>query len=231
MTRLLVHVEGQTEEQFVNQVLAPHLTVRGYSSVSARMVGNQRQRHRRGGIRNWNSVRKEILNHLKEDPRIVATTMVDYYGLPSTWPGREPANAIRTVAEKAEAVENAILEDISLGLGNLDPGRFVPYVVMHEFEGLLFSDPAQLASGIRRVDLCGSFQVIRESFETPEEIDDSPNTAPSKRIQDLHKKYDKVLDGNAAIEQIGLPTIRRECPLFRGWIARLEERASQVSCS
>lgn len=229
MTRLLVHVEGQTEEQFVNQVLAPHLTERGYSSVSARMVGNQRQRHRRGGIRNWNSVRKEILNHLKEDPRIFATTMVDYYGLPSTWPGRATANTFRTVAEKADAVEKAILEDISVGMGNLDPRHFIPYVVMHEFEGLLFSDPDQLANGINRVDLRGPFHAIRKGFRTPEEIDDSPMTAPSKLIKGLHQKYDKVLNGNAAIEQIGLPTIRRECPLFRGWIARLEERASPVS--
>ena len=138
MSRLLVHVEGQTEEQFVCQVLAPYLTGRGYLSVSARMVGNQRQRLRRGGIRDWRSVRKEILNHLKEDPTIVATTMVDYYGLPSTWPGREKASSLSTVAEKADAVENAILEDISEGMGNFDPGRFVPYVVMHEVRGTTF---------------------------------------------------------------------------------------------
>ena len=226
MRRLLVHVEGQTEEQFVNQVLAPYLIGRGYSSVEARMVGNTRQRHRRGGIKNWISVRKEIVNRLKQDRGIVATTMVDYYGLPSTWPGREPANALRTVAEKADAVEKAILEDISAGMGNFDPRRFIPYVVMHEFEGLLFSDPAQLALSIRRTDLCSHFQAIRDGFETPEEIDDSPETAPNKRILELHKRYDKVLDGSAVVRQIGLPKILRECPLFRGWIMTLEDRDS-----
>ena len=128
MSRLLVHVEGQTEEQFVQQVLAPYLIGRGYSSVSPRMVGNTRQRHGRGGIKNWMSVRKEILKHLREDRASIATTMVDYYGLPYTWPGRKQANALKAVEQKASALEKAILEDISSGLGGLDPRRFVPYV-------------------------------------------------------------------------------------------------------
>ena len=34
--RLLVHVEGVTEETFVNNVLGPHLMEAGYTSVGAR---------------------------------------------------------------------------------------------------------------------------------------------------------------------------------------------------
>jgi hypothetical protein len=83
MTRLLIHVEGETEETFVNEVLAPHLYTHGYGLISARLLGNARQRDRRGGIRGWNGVRKDILNHLKEDAGCLATTMVDYYGLPA----------------------------------------------------------------------------------------------------------------------------------------------------
>ena len=67
MTRLLIHVEGETEETFVHQVLASHLYGCGYSKVSARLLGNARQRDRRGGIRSWSAVRKDILRHLKED--------------------------------------------------------------------------------------------------------------------------------------------------------------------
>ncbi len=58
MARLLVHVEGQTEEDFVNEVLAPQLLNHGYTNVSARIVGNVRQRDHRGGIRGWDSVKK-----------------------------------------------------------------------------------------------------------------------------------------------------------------------------
>lgn len=62
MTRLLIHVEGETEETFVNEVLGPHLYGCGYTQVSARLLGNARQRHRRGGIRAWHAVREDILN-------------------------------------------------------------------------------------------------------------------------------------------------------------------------
>ena len=98
MTGLLVHVEGETEESFVNAALAPYLYDRGFSSVRARLIGNVRQRGRRGGIRPWSAVRKEIVNHLKQDRQCVAATMVDYYGMPSTgsraWPGRGGAGTL-----------------------------------------------------------------------------------------------------------------------------------------
>ena len=74
MTRLLVHVEGETEENFVNEVLAPYLYARGFSSVSARLFGNARQRGRRGGIKPWSTVRKDIVDHLKADRQCIAAT-------------------------------------------------------------------------------------------------------------------------------------------------------------
>ncbi|MGA3071792.1 MAG: DUF4276 family protein, partial [Terracidiphilus sp.] len=108
MPRLLVHVEGQTEETFVNEVLREHLLPSGFSSVSSRIVGNPRLRSRRGGIRSWQAVRKEILRHLKEDAGAVATTMVDYYALPQDWPGRTEAPKKASSSEKAEHVETAL---------------------------------------------------------------------------------------------------------------------------
>ena len=140
MSRLLVHVEGPTEETFVNELLWPYLHDRGYSAVSARLMGNARQRSRRGGIKGWAEVRKDILGHLKQDAGCFATTMVDYYGLPQTWPGRKTAGGI-VFAQKAKTVEDALLADISQGMGStFNPDRFIPYVMMHEFEAMLFSD-------------------------------------------------------------------------------------------
>src|SRR6185369_5660280 len=90
--RLLVHVEGETEEVFVNEVLRERLLASGYERVGARLLGNARQRDRRGGIRGWDTVRRDIIRHLTEDPGCIATTMIDYYGLPTSggkaWPGR-----------------------------------------------------------------------------------------------------------------------------------------------
>jgi hypothetical protein len=95
MARLFIHVEGETEETFVNEALAPHLYRFGYQKISARLLGNSRNRGRRGGIRGWPSVREDILSHLKEDSTCFATTMVDYYALPKegqkAWPGRADA--------------------------------------------------------------------------------------------------------------------------------------------
>ena len=82
MTRLLVHVEGQTEESFVNEILALHLYSHGFQLVRPRLMGNARQRDRRGGIRGWPSARFGILKHLRANKECIATTMVDYYGLP-----------------------------------------------------------------------------------------------------------------------------------------------------
>ena len=225
MPRILVHVEGQTEESFVNAVLAPHLYSLGYTNVSARLIGNARQRSRRGGIRPWHSVRNDILNHLTSDRDTFATTMVDYYGLPFTWPGREQATRKETLKERAASVQQALLEDVSSSLGGaFDRRRFIPYVVMHEFEGLLFSDPERFARGIGRPDLSSALQAVRGEFGTPEEINDSPDTAPSRRVRDLYEGYQKPLMGVLAVEEIGLSAIRGQCPLFNRWIEELEER-------
>ena len=124
MARLLIHVEGQTEEAFVNQILRDHLVASGFHSVSARILGNPRQRQR-GGIRKWQSVRTDIMNHLKEDPGCVATTMVDFYGLPQEWPGRTESRGLRTIQEKAQRLQDALLKNLA---GEMGPG-FKPSTV------------------------------------------------------------------------------------------------------
>lgn len=227
MARLLVHVEGQTEETFVNELLRDHLISVGYQSVSARIIGNARLRSRRGGIRPWPSVRKDIVNHLRQDPGCISTTMVDYYGLPQEgegqWPGRATAALVQ--ADKALHVEGAVLNDLINSFGDeVDSRRFVPFVVMHEFEGLLFSDCAAFARGIARTDLERDFQQIRNAFETPEDINDSPAHCPSRRVENLVPGYEKPLLGALAALEIGLEQIRANCPHFAYWMQQLESK-------
>ncbi len=228
MARLLIHVEGETEETFVNEVLAPHLyDGHGYAKVSARLMGNARQRDRRGGIRAWNSVRNDILNHLRQDPECLVTTMVDYYALPQNgaraWPGREAARSL-PFPQKAVTVESALLADIRKEMGNgFYPERFISFVMMHEFEGLLFSDCQRFGQAIGCPELIADFQAIRDQFGSPEEINDSPTTAPSKRIQGLVPGYQKPFMGTLAVLDIGLDVINAQCPHFQSWLARLEQ--------
>ncbi|MGA2212260.1 MAG: DUF4276 family protein [Bryobacteraceae bacterium] len=230
MARLVIHVEGQTEESFVNEILRGHLVSRGYHSVDARIMGNARLRHQRGGVRPWPSARKDIINHLREDQNCIATTMVDYYGLPQAapreWPGRARSSGMRTIDEKARCVEDAVRDDVATEMGNrFDSDRFIPFVVMHEFEGLLFSDCAAFSRGIERPDLEIRLREVRDGFATPEEINDSPDTAPSKRVEGLVPGYQKPLLGVLAVLEIGLARIREECPHFNGWLRRLESHA------
>ena len=222
MTRIIVLVEGVTEETFVNEVLAGELYRFSYTSVGARMIGKARSRARRGGIIPWTTMRETIANLLKEDTGRFVTTMVDYYGLPQDWPGRAESSS-QTLPKKAYTVESALSADIEKVMGtSFYPNRFVPYVMMHEFEAMLFSDCERFSRGIERPELAGSFQAIRDEFASPEEIDDSPNTAPSKRIQELAVDYQKPVDGFIAVQEIGLDVIRSECAHFREWLETLE---------
>lgn len=225
MARLLVHVEGRTEEEFVREVLAPHLARFGHA-VSGRLIGHARRRAHRGGVRGWDSASKDIVDHLRGDPSCYATMMVDFYAMPQTepraWPGRAEAGRL-PFPLRFEHLTGAVLASVGAEAGpGFNPSRFIPFVTMHEFEALLFSDGAAFASSIYRPDLAQRFTAIREAFQTPEHIDDSPVTAPSKRVLQVYKEYDKVLMGNLAAAAIGLERIRAECPLFDAWIASLE---------
>ncbi len=106
--------------------------------------------------------------------------------------------------------------------GLIHLGRFIPYVMMHEFEGMLFSDCKLFADGIGKPQMATQLMAIRSQFDTPEHINDSPETAPSKRIEALIPSYQKPLFGNLAALEIVLEPIRQACPHFRQWLDRLE---------
>ncbi len=96
-----------------------------------------------------------------------------------------------------------------------DARWFIPFVVMHEFEGLLFSDCAALGSAIGRAELAARFEKIRAGFATPEDINDSPRTAPSKQVLRIFPAYQKVRHGEDAARAMGINRIREQCPVFQ----------------
>ncbi|MDQ8156869.1 MAG: DUF4276 family protein [Gemmatimonadota bacterium] len=222
MRRLILVVEGPTEETFVKEVLAAHLYTAGFHAVGVRLMGSGRARANRGGVRRWESVRHDVLVHLKEDPGTIVGVLVDYYGMPDSWPGRSSA-AAAPVESRSQHVERELVADVARELGgDLHPLRFLPCVLMHEFEALLFSDPSAFAHAIGVPECATALEGVRAAFQTPEHINDSPLTAPSKRIAALVPGYQKPIMGTIAALDIGLDVIRRECAGFARWMADLE---------
>src|SRR5262249_24097258 len=152
------------------------------------------------------------------DSTCLVTTMVDYYGLPRSqnaqWPGRIDATG-KHFSEKAVTVESAIAAAVNAEMPkSYDPRRSVPYVMMHEVEALLFSDCVRFSQAINQPQVAGALHAVRQEFNSPEEINDSPLTAPSKRVQAIVADYEKPLYGTLAILEIGLAAVREECPHF-----------------
>ena len=228
MVRLLVLVEGETEEMFVNDALAPHLYgTKQFTNVSARLLGNPRQRSRRGGIVAWSSAKRDILRHLKEDRGVMIALLVDYYGLPQSGPAAWPGRAAETGANCVEATVQHCIGRL-MGEG-FHQDRFVPCVMMHEFEAMLFSDCDALANAVGEPESAAELRSILGQFAGPEDINDSKETAPSKRILNLFPSYNKPLHGYRAVKMIGLDRIRDKCPHFSDWLDRLSSSAAKLA--
>lgn len=218
MIRVHVICEGQTEEMFINEVLFGFLGRKGVHLYPA-LVGKPGQK---GGALRLERLFTDVRERLLNDTCAYCTTFFDFYGLPDDFPGKREAQCKKSSREKSRLLLEALTESFRSKLGDDPLRRFIPYVQMHEFEGMLFSDAAALARGINQVALGTSFQAIRNAFDSPEDINDSPTTAPSKRIRRLFSGYEKPLHGSLAAMEIGLDTIRGECPVFDEWLRHIE---------
>lgn len=221
MIRVHVICEGQTEEMFVSEVLSKVFIPQGIHLYPS-LIG--KPGHKGGNFR-FERLLTDVRIRLLNDSATYCTTLFDFYGLPGDFPGKEEAKKYISHSEKADCLTRNLIEQLKARLGEKPLLRFIPYVQMYEFEGLLFSDPDRLAQGICQTKLAKDFDAIRQNFNSPEEINDSPTHAPSKRIAALFQEYDKPIHGPLAAIEIGFDVIRRECPLFDGWIQRIESLA------
>jgi hypothetical protein len=221
-SRILILVEGEAEDLFVRELLAPYLLKeRGHLATAGYLAPNG------SGVPSWGVAQKEFQRALKHDRAIHVSSMVDYYGMKHSWPGRARAQT-QPKANRSKFVESAMIKALSLldTLPERALERFHPYVALHEFEGLIFSDTDAAARGMGHPELSSELAKIRAGFSNPEEINDSAETAPGKRLSrlfELHglSRYQKPLYGALASLEIGLETIRRECPHFAQWVAKL----------
>ncbi len=217
MKRIYVLTEGPTEEAFVKNVLAPHLfAFDKWPEATSVCTHHERGRRAfRGGALSYNRVRRDLLRLLGSRPEAV-TTMFDYYALRGDFPGWDSLPAGGAAAARARHLETALAADI-------DDARFIPNLVLHEYEGLLFSSPRTIAEVLLDTKHVEALEAIAKGVSTPEEINDGPDTHPSKRLENLYAtSYQKPLHGAQIALRIGLSAIRAACPHFSEWLERLE---------
>lgn len=213
MKRLIIVCEGPTENEFCLEVLAPALI--GFDIfVEAPLVKKSN-----GGIVPWPNIKRQIETHLHEGGAYVSM-LVDYYGIKDSYdfPGWIESKKISSMPERWHFLCDKMKADIVPELAS----RFIPYIQVHEFESLLFSDISVFKANFDKNDM--DFSILEKAiqeFPNPEEINSRPSLAPSKRLIDAIPGYDKVLFGNYIASETGLNKIMEKCPIFRKWISSL----------
>lgn len=212
MKNIYIYCESATEESFVNEILYPYF-INANAGIIARPIvcATKRtvDRKYKGGVNSYFKIKRELAILCKSyPPNEHIATMFDYYVMPAdtTGIGCDAAN----IFERSSFIEKEINADI--GQHNC---KF--HLMLHEFEGLLFSQ-LQSFSLIIGSDVVHRLQEIRDSFETPEHINNPSNTASSKRIETLLPKYANVKNGTLISKDMGIDVIIRQCPHFREWI-------------
>jgi len=216
MKRLIIVCEGQTEQEFCNDILQPHLIQFGI------VVQNPTIKKTAGGIVSWASLKHQIETHLKQDPTAFVTTLIDFYGIHANhnYPNWLQANQHNNKNIGMDLMEQGMLASIPAQLQQ----RFIPYIQLHEFEGLLFCDINVFDNGFEEnefLDYNYLVQTLNDN-QNPELINDSSITAPSKRLLKIIKDYSKITHGCLIAQDIGINKIRAKCPRFNKWIDDLE---------
>ena len=187
MMRRIIICEGETEREFCTKVLSPFFANKGIHIQSPLIKKSM------GGIVKWSELRKQITLHLKTDATAYVTTLIDYYGLYQKYnfPNWETAEKEQDKNNRMNILEEAMLEDIDESLRY----RYIPYLQLHEFEGLLFNEINVFYQQIPSDELVGK-EELRQTFQqygNPEMINDNKKTAPSKRLDRIVLGYNKVV--------------------------------------
>ncbi len=225
MSRVVVVCEGETEEEFVRDVLAP-----GFYGLNLYLEPQMVETSpgNRGGALNYDRVKLHLRNTLRQKSAPVVTTFFDLYKLDKRFPGFEQSRSMSDPAKRLAFLQSQLHADV-VAAAECPPERFIPYIQAYEFEALLFSDIAVLAlvnpdwpkKSIERLI------AIRNASASPEHINDRPETTPAAHLErELNTpSYRKRRHGPIAAQKIGLARIEAECVFFAAWLAQIRELA------
>jgi hypothetical protein len=118
-------------------------------------------------------------------------------------------------------LEKAMINDLNEKLHH----RFIPYLQLHEFEGLLFTDIDVFYNQVPTDSIIGKeeLEAVFAEFSNPELINDGRDSSPSHRLKRIIKGYNKIVYAGILAEAIGLNQIRNKSPRFNSWIEKLEK--------
>ena len=217
MRRLYIIVEGQTEAEFIESVLRPYLNEKGIFFVEPIIIHTSKGF--KGGFVNFQHLFNDASKLLKQQSDIIVSTFVDFFRVPTSLPDYDTCMKQSSVEAKINCLEKAIAQSIN-------DRRFIPYIQKHEFEALLYSSNRGFETYFDE-GVFNRTQAIMDVYPNPEDINDNPQTAPSKRLDNitqtvLKRKYDKVNDGNTIALEIGIDAIIEKCPRFKAWVETLQ---------
>ncbi|MDF4251134.1 DUF4276 family protein [Streptomyces sp. WMMB303] len=215
MRQVAVLCEGQTEEIMVREFLAPELFERDLwlepvilkTKTAAGGTG-------RGGVSRWAKIEKDLRLQLKSTHWAAVTTLLDYYGLPQDSPGMNADIPNKPARERVELIELRIAE-------RLENHRFIPHLVLHETEAWTFAAAEQLGDLLGEPKLARDLTRVADTEGGPEEVNNGPETAPSKRLLKMYPPYNKTFHGPSSVLDLGLPALRDACPHFDAWVGKL----------
>jgi hypothetical protein len=205
---IVVVCEGETEETFVRRVLSGRLTQKTFMPSCLGGIEPNGYKKLVGAVRQW--LRTKGITHV--------TTMIDLYKLPSDFPRKTQAHS--DPYKKVCSLEKALAEEIQ-------DARFIPYIMLHEFEALLLTKTG--LEIIRKRARVGkndrSWKELQRDLarvDTPEMLNDDANSHPSARIKKIWPRFKKTTDGVGILEQVPWEELCAACHHFGGWIRKLE---------
>jgi Domain of unknown function (DUF4276) len=215
--KVFIVVEGYTELEFINSVLSDYLKskiIEQNVAIIPFPISTNANLGKKGGGNSYKHWKNDLLKHTQKLEDKVVTTFMDYYALPENFPNYKHCSAIIKIDERLSCLEQAIKDDIAP-----NNYKFFPYIQKHEFETLLFSSNIGFASLFE--EIADETQKIIDQHPNPEDINDQPHTAPSKRLLKIKTDYDKVADGTLIALEIGIDKMLEKCPRFKNWVENI----------
>lgn len=229
MKRLIIIVEGETELEFVNRLLIPYLVEQQGLNTSIRgiPVSISGGGHGFNNIEHFKNTIRPVLSELGEP---VITTMIDHYGINSEQklPGYGECIRVQDMNSRILRMELKLNEVVQ----SVKPYRFfIPYIQQHEMETLLLAHPEN-GFALEKESIKKEIMALCQQFNSIEDINCTPEGAPSKRLERIYKengkKYNKGVDAVDIAELTGIKAILTNCSRFRNWIEKVVQTVTDA---